>query len=165
MSKRFLKWLRVAETDNQDKKTFSFQLFWDKAEEFELIEVAARLIENREFTRVMRIALRVIPALLDGDLEPLFEAFPWVRAEFMQYMKEVQSEPQQALPANIEDALRDILKDFSVGNSSESANAHSRVAVHRPASSTLTVKKDNKSSANVADNFLKSLGVLSGPSG
>ena len=93
---RFQKWIKKATKYGSDKKSITFFLFWDTQEDD--IEQVAELLDNRQFSKFIRISLRVIPALWRGDLEPLFQEFPWVRAEFLEYMKEVQSEP---VPADI----------------------------------------------------------------
>jgi hypothetical protein len=108
MNKRFLKWLGVAESSGKAKKSVTFFLFWGKDDD--LIEEVAELMNTRKFSQVMRIALKVIPALMRGSLDELFEEFPWVKAEFLKYMQDVQPTQTPALPANIEKYLEEIIE-------------------------------------------------------
>ena len=172
MNKTFLKWLGLAEAKDQIKKTLVFQLFW--GEEDELIEQAAILVQQRKFTEVMRIGLKVIPALMRGDLEPLFQAFPWVRADFMAYMQELQPQPalvkSSGASPEVEKYLREILDKLDKpalqpieGNSS----GPKQLGVPQFTAPTfdddddleLTIGKDTRK-VDVASNFLNSIAKL-----
>lgn len=170
MNKTLLKWLGVAEKKAQEKKTLVFQLFWGK--EDDLIEAASELVNQRKFTEVMRIGLKIVPALMRGDIEPLFEAFPWVKVELLEYMRELQ--PKPALPApvssslspQVEKYLQEILTKLDkpqpmIGNSSELRQLGAPV-FDDDNDNLLTVTKDKSSGKNATQNFLRSMAALSG---
>lgn len=71
---------------------FRFWLDDTKSEENELIGQVNNLKQGRSFTSTIRDGIRLVCDLCDGKLDVLFELFPWVRAEFMQYMREVAIE-------------------------------------------------------------------------
>jgi hypothetical protein len=74
---------------------FNFWLNMDKPEEKLIANKIQALKLETLFTATIRDGIRLICDLRDGKLDVLFELFPWVRAEFLQYMREVAVE---ALP-------------------------------------------------------------------
>jgi len=76
---------------------FNFWLNMEKPEE-ELIADKIEVLKNeRSFTSVIRNGIRLICDLREGNLDVLFELFPWVKAEFLEYMRELQpTEPETA---------------------------------------------------------------------
>ncbi|MEM9955383.1 MAG: hypothetical protein AAF846_27515 [Chloroflexota bacterium] len=65
----------------------TFSLNWKT--ELELIKTSAKLTENRQFSEFARKALKVIPALMNGNIEPLFEVFPWVKESVFNLVAEL----------------------------------------------------------------------------
>lgn len=61
-----------------------------KGEEAEIGETIEELKQERKFAPTIRDGIRLINDLRKGKLDVLFELFPWVRAEFMDYMREIQ---------------------------------------------------------------------------
>jgi hypothetical protein len=93
MSERFDKWQEKIELCKGTRQSFPIQLDWSNPDDVELIKVIAFLKDNDEFSEVIRKALRIIPALIfSGSLDELFAEFAWVKAEFLQYMREVAIE-------------------------------------------------------------------------
>ena len=67
--------------------------FWldiTKNEEHALDEKIQQLKQGRGFSQTIRDALNLIWDLREGRLDVLFELFPWVRAEFLEYMQGLQ---------------------------------------------------------------------------
>jgi hypothetical protein len=154
MNKTFLKWLGSAEAQKQKKKTLVIQFFWGK--EDETIEQAATLVHQRKLTEVIRIGLKVIPALMRGDIAPLFEAFPWVKAELLEYMREIQPEPR--LSTEVETYLQEIksLLVQPVGQPKQLSVPQAELPNFDDEDDlVLEVTKDN--SVDIAANFLSSV--------
>jgi hypothetical protein len=59
-------------------KMFNFWLDLNRPDEYELAETVDNLKQARQFSQVIRDGLRIIPALLAGNPDPLLERFPWV---------------------------------------------------------------------------------------
>lgn len=72
---------------------FKFWLNMNKADEEAIADQIELLKNERSFTEVIRDGIRLICDLRKGKLDVLFELFPWVRAEFMDYMREIQIIP------------------------------------------------------------------------
>jgi hypothetical protein len=77
---------------------FRFWLDDTKSDENELIGQVDNLKQDRSFTSTIRDGIRLVCDLRDGKLDVLFELFPWVRAEFLQYMREVAIETSAGQP-------------------------------------------------------------------
>ena len=73
---------------------FDFHLNIAKSDENELVQIIANLKSIGLFSKTIRDGIRLICDLRDGNLDVLFELFPWVRAEFLEYMTSVQ--PQKS---------------------------------------------------------------------
>ena len=58
--------------------------------EEELANVIDELKQNRLFASTIRDGIRLICDLRAGHLDILFELFPWVQAEFLEYMQSLQ---------------------------------------------------------------------------
>ena len=58
------------------------------------------LKNERMFSQTIRDGIRLICDLRDGKLDVLFELFPWVKAEFMEYIREVQPVPSEERRSN-----------------------------------------------------------------
>jgi len=66
------------------------QVFWldvNKPDEETLADTINDLKRQRAFTATVRDGIRLICDLRRGSLDVLFELFPWVRAEFLDYMQ------------------------------------------------------------------------------
>ena len=64
--------------------------FWldlDNPDEASLNDLTVQLRKKRAFTATIRDGIRLICDLRRGSLDVLFELFPWVRAEFLDYMQ------------------------------------------------------------------------------
>ena len=69
------------------------QKFWldlEKPDHEEVNEIIHALKRARSYSKAIRDGLRLIFDLSAGNLDVLFELFPWVRAEFMEYITSVQ---------------------------------------------------------------------------
>ena len=148
MNKTLIKWINKHKAKPQSKKTLVFQLFWDK--EDDLIEEASQLVDKSQFVKVMRIGLRVIPALMRGDIEPLFEAFPWVKAELLEYMKEIQ--PSSSTERYFEEILFE-LRSKPMSNPKQL----SPVAYSYGDDDDLEMVIEKDDSVHAGENFLSSL--------
>jgi|GEM_PF-2932629 len=69
---------------------FNFWLNRDKPEEELIADKIEQLKRERSFTSVIRDGIRLICDLREGNLDVLFDFFPWVKAEFLAYMRELQ---------------------------------------------------------------------------
>ena len=77
---------------------FTFWLDMLKEGESAVAETIDTLKKKRLFAETVRDGIRLVCDLRDGKLDVLFELFPWVRAEFLEYMRELTSEtlPEQS---------------------------------------------------------------------
>lgn len=78
------------------RERFMFWLDLAKDNEFYIAEMIAELKSTRRFTSTIRDGIRLICDLREGNLNVLFELFPWVRAEFLEYMASVQPQKSDA---------------------------------------------------------------------
>lgn len=69
---------------------FTFWLDVNKDDEAEIADKVEDLKRGRLFAQTIRDGIRLICNLRDGKLDVLFELFPWVKAEFIEYIREVQ---------------------------------------------------------------------------
>lgn len=75
------------------------QVFWldmNKPDEETLADTIEHLKRQRTFTSTIRDGIRLICDLRQGKLDVLFELFPWVRAEFLDYMQSLQPDKSAA---------------------------------------------------------------------
>ena len=73
-----------------------------------LDEQITQLKQQRAYTEAVRDGLRLILDLRAGRLDVLFELFPWVRAEFLDYMQALQPASDHALQKRL-DSLETLL--------------------------------------------------------
>lgn len=66
---------------------FRFWLDDSKEDENALIGEVAELKTNRKFTETIRQGIELITDLRNGSLRVLFDLFPYVKAEFLEYMQ------------------------------------------------------------------------------
>jgi hypothetical protein len=71
---------------------FNFWLNLENLQEQEIATQIEDLKKERLFSSTIRDGIKLITDLREGNLEILFELFPWVRAEFLQYMREIATE-------------------------------------------------------------------------
>ena len=74
---------------------YRFWLNIAKPAEAALADKIELLKNERIFTQTIRDGIRLICDLRSGKLDVLFELFPWVKAEFMEYMRDIQPVPVQ----------------------------------------------------------------------
>jgi hypothetical protein len=79
---------------------FTFWLDVNKEDEAEIADKVEKLKQDRLFVQTIRDGIRLICDLRDGKLDVLFELFPWVKAEFMEYIREVQPVPSEESRGN-----------------------------------------------------------------
>ena len=148
---------------------FDFHLNLAKSDENELVEVIAGLKSIGLFSKTIRDGIRLICDLREGNLDVLFELFPWVRAEFLEYMASVQPQKsdteihiQQQL-SRIEELLANdetttaVLKIGSRGGEPKSMSIQEVAApVFGDTRDDLLIVSKAASSHNAARNFLDS---------
>lgn len=83
---------RDTASDTIQRKRYSFWLDRRKPDERAVEDLISQMKADRAFTPSIRNGLRLMADLQDGKLDILFELFPWVRAEFLEYMRELQPE-------------------------------------------------------------------------
>lgn len=66
---------------------FPFWLDMNKPQERELADTVEILKNERLFASTIRDGIRLICDLRAGRLDVLFELFPWVKSEFLEYMR------------------------------------------------------------------------------
>ncbi len=86
-------------TQNRFRLRFTFWLDLLKPDEGQLADQIELLKNDRSFAGTIRDGIRLICDLRQGKLDVLFELFPWVRAEFMEYIQSLQ--PQKS-PAELD---------------------------------------------------------------
>ena len=70
---------------------FRFWLDDSKEDENALIGEVGELKANRKFTETIRQGIELITDLRNGSLRVLFDLFPYVKAEFLEYMQSLNS--------------------------------------------------------------------------
>lgn len=75
------------------RKMLKFWLDDTKKDENRLLGQVDELKRDRLFSSTIRDGIRLMVSLRNGSLDVLFELFPFVKAEFLDYMKEVQTTP------------------------------------------------------------------------
>ncbi len=139
------------------------QKFWldlDKPDHEEVNEIIFTFKNARTYSKAIRDGLRLVHDLRAGHLDVLFELFPWVRAEFLEYMSSVQPQKSET-ETNIQKQLARI-EELLASTETTSGGAGGPKAMTIPAMDgsipeesevTLTIKKA-KSPGNSAQNFL-----------
>lgn len=130
------------------------------------------------FASTIRNALRLIRDLRMGKLDVLFDLFPWVKAELLEYMKEIQ--PKPILPAPVSPEVKKYLQEIltkldqpqtipdlqPVGGNSSGLKQLGVPQFTVPVfdddddDDLLVVEKDTSSNKNVALNFIRSMQAL-----
>lgn len=72
---------------SRSRKRFTF--WFNTEKDGDLIDEIPFLKVHRQFTRVLRDGMRLILDLRQGSLEVLFELFPFIKLEFLEYMRTV----------------------------------------------------------------------------
>jgi len=106
------------------RKRFIFWLDDTKGQEYQLIAEVGELKKQRSFSQTIRDGIRLICDLRDGNLDVLFELFPWVRVEFLKYMEGVQPKTvmsETALAPDVEKYLQEILEKLDQAQSNSTA--------------------------------------------
>ena len=155
------------------RNKFTFWLDDSKQAENLLIGQVDSLKDNRLFSKTIRDGIRLIVDLRKGSLEVLFELFPFVRAEFMEYVKDT-------LPDNRNDNS-DIKREIARLESLIIQQGKSNTNIMKPLSGglqpigglkplappaydeddfQLEVTKAGDSGINAAQNFLASMQAL-----
>lgn len=75
---------------------FDFQLNVAKNEEFAIAEQISFLKQQGLYSKTVRDGIRLVSDLREGNLDVLFELFPWVRAEFLEHIVAVQPQKSEA---------------------------------------------------------------------
>jgi hypothetical protein len=86
---------------------YRFWLDFTKPSEKAIADKIENLKNSRSFTSVIRDGIRLICDLRDGKLDILFELFPWVRAEFLEYMRDTTQIVSLAPPTMIQQSPTD----------------------------------------------------------
>ena len=149
------------------REKFKFWLDLDKDGELLVAEQIDELKRSRQFTATIRNGIRLICDLKAGRLDILFELFPWVRADFLEYMASIQPQKSEADRAIAEQLARIetlLASDKSVSSviAQESRGGPKKMAVPQFAAPVfdddvelVAVSRVN-GSANAAQNFLNS---------
>jgi hypothetical protein len=152
------------------------QTFWldlNREDEKEIAEQVAILKENRTFVKTVRDGIRLICDLRKGQVDVLFELFPWVKAEFLAGIQPQETAGERALREHLERIERQLLSaHFSSGtvpNTTTSVGNPKTLSGPKPLNvqkfdlptfddddlDTLVIKKDT--STDSAQNFINSL--------
>jgi hypothetical protein len=89
---------------NRFRLRFTFWLDLLKPEEEQLADQIEVLKNDRSFAGTIRDGIRLISDLRAGRLDVLFELFPWVRAEFLEYVQSLQP-PKNSAESELERQL------------------------------------------------------------
>lgn len=89
---------------NRFRLRFTFWLDLLKPEEEQLADQIELLKNDRSFVGTIRDGIRLISDLRAGRLDVLFELFPWVRAEFFEYIQSLQP-PKNSTESELERQL------------------------------------------------------------
>ena len=145
------------------REKFKFWLDTGKDDEFLIAKQIDELKRGRLFTSTIRDGIRLICDLKEGRLDVLFELFPWVSAEFLEYMQSLQ--PQKTageieLQKRIERMEHLLLEQGNVPVASTTADLKSLAIPKLDASKSenadddLLLVKKSQLGGNSAKNFL-----------
>lgn len=148
---------------------FDFQLNVNKEDEYAIAEQITMLKQQGLYSKTVRDGIRLVSDLRDGKLDVLFELFPWVRAEFLEYMASVQppkSDTEVAIAqqlARIEELLASTEQTASTTTKQSGAGGPKAMKVPPVAKPVFDLDeevelplKKAKSSGASAQNFLNS---------
>jgi len=132
-----------------------------------LAETIAALKEKRLFAQTVRDGIRLICDLRQGKLDVLFALFPWVRAEFLDYMQSLQPD-KSAAEARLEQQLarlEQLLLQQAIGPKGALGPRGPLAKVAGPVSdeddaALVTVTKTKVDGAHIAQNFIRSMMAL-----
>jgi hypothetical protein len=74
---------------------FDFQLNIAKDDENAIAEQILELKGQGLYSKTVRDGISLVSDLRAGSLEVLFDLFPWVRADFLEYMASIQSQKNE----------------------------------------------------------------------
>ncbi|MAS36297.1 MAG: hypothetical protein CL610_19995 [Anaerolineaceae bacterium] len=141
---------------------FDFQLNVAKDEEYAIDEQIGSLKKQGLYSKTVRDGIRLVSNLRDGNLDVLFELFPWVQAEFLEYVAGVQPEKSET-ERDIQQQLLRIEKLLATSEMEVRAGGPKAMKVSTVAGPRLDfddnvalTRKKAKSSGNSAQNFLNS---------
>lgn len=149
------------------REKFKFWLDMGKDEELLVAEQIDELKQSRQFTSTIRNGIRLICDLKAGKLDILFELFPWVRADFLEYMASVQPQKTDAERAIAEHLARietllvsdkiaaPVITEESRGGSKKMAVPQFAAPMLEDDTELLVISRTN-TPANAAQNFLNS---------
>ena len=136
--------------------------FWldlDNPGEAALNDLTVQLRRERTFTATIRDGIRLMCDLRRGSLDVLFELFPWVRAEFLDYMQALQPD-KSAAEQRLEQQLARLEKLLLQQTSAPAGPrplALPRPTVDEDDTALVTVTKAKVDGAQIAQNFIKSM--------
>lgn len=88
---------------------FMFWLDVTREDEFAVAEQIDILKEKRLFSKTIRDGIRLICDLRKGQVDVLFELFPWVKAEFIAGIQPQETAGERALREHLERIERQLL--------------------------------------------------------
>jgi len=152
---------------------YDFQLNVAKEEELAIAEQIIELKGQGRYSKTVRDGIRLVSDLHAGSLDVLFELFPWVRADFLEYMTSVQP-PKSDTETHIQKQLARIEALLAHGEampttSRSASGVGEPKAMRVPASAAPDSEDDDNdmllvakaaSSSNATQNFLNSISRL-----
>lgn len=158
--------VRDAHSATPFRLQFAFWLNMSKPGEEAIADTIETLKQQRTFARTIRDGIRLICDLRAGKLDVLFELFPWVRAEFLEYMQSLQPTKSAADTALQAQLAR--LESLLLAGNIESGGGPKPLNVAKVPGPIvdddmpeLEIKKA-KSTGNASENFLKSAFAVAG---
>ena len=139
--------------------------FWldiTREDQDRLDEQIHHLKQERTFVATIRDGIRLMCDLRRGSLDVLFELFPWVRAEFLDYMQALQPD-KSAAEQRLEQQLARLEKLLLQQTSAPAGPrplALPRPTVDEDDTALVTVTKAKVDGAQIAQNFIKSMMAL-----
>jgi hypothetical protein len=166
-------------TKNRFRLRFTFWLDLLKPDEEQLADQIEHLKTDRSFAGTIRDGIRLICDLRQGKLDVLFELFPWVRAEFMEYIQSLQPQKSPAeldLQRQLERLEQLLLKqgntpiDTPIKMLTNNGSGPKPLQAKKVAAPTfdddeddlLVIRKDKNAGHQSAINFIKSAFALNG---
>lgn len=179
MSDRFDKWQARIQSCKDTRQSFALQLDWANPDDVELIKIIAFLKDRQDFSKVMRLALKIIPAILyEGRLDELFSEFAWAKLEMLEYMRELKNDDNH-VSNGVGDIKSDLLRleELILQQAAPAPTALQPVGQGEIQSITtigfappsfddeedlpsVTLRKASSSGGNATQNFLNSLQAL-----
>lgn len=139
---------KTTKTQKRFRLRFPFWLDLNKPDEAEVADAIAILKEQRSFSKTIRDGIRLICDLRAGQVDVLFELFPWVKETLTQT---ISAAPTTALERQLE-RLESMLKEQG---DTPALLANYSVIKPSGAPPVATIKAAPVADANtIADNFL-----------